>query len=112
LSVVAYPRLAAGPIEIGIGYLGRAGVKSKLSLVEQPAENDGIAGRAPRDRGQQHDGRFLNQHFTWKSFAQGERRRRQAAVALASRMASSSPIFRLDALLKAATRSAVAKPCC
>ena len=37
LSVVATHALAADPIEIGIGYLGQAGVKSKLSLVEQPA---------------------------------------------------------------------------
>ena len=44
LSVVTTQALAAGPVEIGIGYLGYAGVKSKLSLVEQPSENDGIAG--------------------------------------------------------------------
>ena len=44
LSVAASPVLAADPIEIGIGYLGRAGVKAKLSLVELPAENDGFAG--------------------------------------------------------------------
>ena len=36
LSVVASHALAADPIEIGIGYLGQAGIKSKLSLVEQP----------------------------------------------------------------------------
>jgi len=33
LSVVASHALAAEPIEIGIGYLGHAGVKAKLSLV-------------------------------------------------------------------------------
>ena len=42
--VAATHALAADPVEIGIGYLGRAGVQSKLSLVEQPAANDGIAG--------------------------------------------------------------------
>ena len=37
LSVATTPVLAADdPIEIGIGYLGRAGVKAKLSLVELP----------------------------------------------------------------------------
>src|SRR4029453_10258672 len=36
LSAVAAPVLAADPTEIGIGYLGRAGIKPKLSLVEQP----------------------------------------------------------------------------
>ena len=44
LCVVATQALAADVTEIGIGYLGRTGVKSKLSLVEQPSENDGIAG--------------------------------------------------------------------
>ena len=44
LSAAASPVFAADPIEIGIGYLGRAGVKAKLSLVELPAENDGFAG--------------------------------------------------------------------
>ena len=37
LGVVATHAFAAEPIEIGIGYLGHAGVKSKLSLLEQPA---------------------------------------------------------------------------
>ncbi len=32
LCIVATHALAADPIEIGIGYLGHAGVKSKLSL--------------------------------------------------------------------------------
>ena len=36
--------LAADPMEIGIGYLRRATVKPTLSLVEQPAADDGIAG--------------------------------------------------------------------
>ena len=44
LSAAASPVFAADPIEIGIGYLGRAGVKAKLSLLEVPAENDGFAG--------------------------------------------------------------------
>ena len=39
LSVATTPVFAADPVEIGIGYLGRAGVKPKLSLVELPAEN-------------------------------------------------------------------------
>src|SRR5882672_3377250 len=36
--------LAADPIEIGVGYIRRPAVKPALSLVEQPAENDGVAG--------------------------------------------------------------------
>src|SRR6195256_877224 len=64
LSVVAAPPLAADPVEIGIGYLGHAGVKSKLSLVEQPAENDGIAGARLAIEDNNTTGRFLNQRFT------------------------------------------------
>ena len=43
-GVLATAALAADPVEIGIGYLRRAAIKPALSLVEQPAENDGVAG--------------------------------------------------------------------
>ena len=64
LSIVATHALAADPVEIGIGYLGRAGLKAKLSLVEQPAENDGIAGARLAIEDNNTTGKFLNQHFT------------------------------------------------
>jgi hypothetical protein len=64
LSVATTPVLAADPIEIGIGYLGRAGVKAKLSLVELPAENDGLAGARLAIEDNNTTGKFLNQHFT------------------------------------------------
>src|SRR6266436_2753567 len=64
LSVVATHALAADPIEIGIGYLGHAGVQSKLSLVEQPSENDGVAGARLAIEDNNTTGKFLNQHFT------------------------------------------------
>src|SRR5260370_16783848 len=48
LSVLATTNaLAADPVEIGIGYLRRVAIKPTLSLVEQPAENDGVAGAPP-----------------------------------------------------------------
>ena len=62
--IAATPVLAADPIEIGIGYLGRAGVKAKLSLVELPAENDGLAGARLAVEDNNTTGKFLNQHFT------------------------------------------------
>jgi ABC transporter substrate binding protein (PQQ-dependent alcohol dehydrogenase system) len=62
--VVATPVLAADTLEIGIGYLGHAGVKAKLSLVEQPAENDGVAGARLAIEDNNTTGKFLNQHFT------------------------------------------------
>jgi ABC transporter substrate binding protein (PQQ-dependent alcohol dehydrogenase system) len=98
-----HPALAADPVEIGIGYLGRAGVKPKLSLVEQPAENDGVAGARLAIEDNNTTGKFLNQHFTLEEFG--------------SRMATTSPRRRwrspsrngfiiadlpADALLKAA----------
>ena len=64
LSVVATHALASDPIEIGVGYLRHAGVRSKLSLVEQPAENDGVAGARLAIQDNNTTGRFLNQHFT------------------------------------------------
>jgi len=64
LSVVATHALAADPIEIGIGYLRHAGVKSTLSLVAQPADNDGVAGALLAIEDNNTTGRFLNQHFT------------------------------------------------
>src|SRR6202162_3689384 len=64
ICIAATPVLAADPLEIGIGYLGHAGVKAKLSLVEQPAENDGVAGGGLAIEDNNTTGKFLNQHFT------------------------------------------------
>ena len=85
LSLVASHALAADMIEIGIGYLGHAGIKSKLSLVEQPAENDGIAGARLAIEDNNTTGKFLNQHFTleeiraegWRGCRQGGNRARR-----------------------------------
>lgn len=63
LSMVATPALAADPVEIHIGYLGHAGIKSTLSLVEQPADNDGIAGAHLGLEDNNTTGKFLNQRF-------------------------------------------------
>src|SRR4030088_905843 len=64
LGVVASHALAADPVEIGIGYLGRAGVQPKLSLIEQPSESDGVAGARLAIEDNNTTGKFLNQHFT------------------------------------------------
>src|SRR5258707_4784190 len=63
-GVLATSALAADPVEIGIGYLHRAGVKPTLSLVEQPAENDGLAGARLAIEDNNITGKFLNQRFT------------------------------------------------
>jgi ABC transporter substrate binding protein (PQQ-dependent alcohol dehydrogenase system) len=64
LSMVATQALAADPLEVGIGYLRHAGVKETLSLVEQPAENNGVAGVKLAIEDNNTTGKFLNQHFT------------------------------------------------
>src|SRR6267142_4487736 len=86
LGVLATSALAADPVEIGIGYLHRAGVKPTLSLVEQPAENDGLAGARLAIDDNNTTGKFLNQHFTLEEFRlkDGDDAAK-AAVALADR---------------------------
>ncbi|MBV9456189.1 MAG: ABC transporter substrate-binding protein [Bradyrhizobium sp.] len=64
VSMVATHALAADPLEVGIGYVRHAGVKETLSLVQQPAENNGIAGAKLAIEDNNTTGKFLNQHFT------------------------------------------------
>jgi ABC transporter substrate binding protein (PQQ-dependent alcohol dehydrogenase system) len=64
LSALVTGALAADPVEIGIGYLRRAGTRPTLSMVEQPAENDGVAGARLAIEDNNTTGKFLNQHFT------------------------------------------------
>jgi ABC transporter substrate binding protein (PQQ-dependent alcohol dehydrogenase system) len=63
MSTLVSSALAADPVEIGVGYIGRAGIKPTLSLVEQPAENDGVAGARLAMEDNNTTGKFLNQHF-------------------------------------------------
>jgi ABC transporter substrate binding protein (PQQ-dependent alcohol dehydrogenase system) len=86
LIALATSALAADPVEVGIGYLRRAGIKQTLSLVEQPAENDGVAGARLAIEDNNTTGKFLNQHFTLQEvhLKQGEDAS-QAALALADR---------------------------
>jgi ABC transporter substrate binding protein (PQQ-dependent alcohol dehydrogenase system) len=64
LSGLVTDALAADPVEIGIGYLRRAGIRPTLSMAEQPAENDGVAGARLAIEDNNTTGKFLNQHFT------------------------------------------------
>jgi ABC transporter substrate binding protein (PQQ-dependent alcohol dehydrogenase system) len=103
LSVVATHVLAADPIEIGIGYLGHAGVKSKLPLVEQPSDNDGIAGAQLAIEDNNTTGKFLNQRFTLEvvRLREGDDVAK-AATALAGRNGFIIADLPGDAVLKAA----------
>ncbi|MFT4115166.1 ABC transporter substrate-binding protein [Bradyrhizobium sp.] len=103
LSLAATQALAADPVEIGIGYLRLAAIRSTLSLVEQPAENDGTAGAKLAIEDNNTTGKFLNQHFTLE-----ERRLKngedavEAATALAAHNGFIIADLPADALLKVA----------
>src|SRR5258706_9267312 len=102
--IVATHALAAEPVDIGIGYLGHAGVRSTLSLVQQPADNDGLAGARLAIEDNNTTGKFLNQHFTLHEvrLKDGDDAAK-AAVALADRdIAFVITDLPADALLKAA----------
>ncbi|CCD96184.1 conserved exported hypothetical protein [Bradyrhizobium sp. ORS 375] len=55
---------AADPVDIAIGYLGRAGVPQTLSPLDQPAADDGVAGAKLAIEDNNTTGKFLNQRFT------------------------------------------------
>ncbi|GGI18613.1 ABC transporter substrate-binding protein [Bradyrhizobium guangdongense] len=101
LALAATQALAADPIEIGVGYLGVAGTKSTLSLVEQPAQNDGVAGAHLAIEDNNTTGKFLNQHFTLEEhrIEEGEDPV-QAATALAEKNSFIILDLPADALLK------------
>jgi ABC transporter substrate binding protein (PQQ-dependent alcohol dehydrogenase system) len=104
LGALANAALAADPVEIGIGYISRAGIKPALSLVEQPAENDGVAGARLAIEDNNTTGKFLNQRFTLEEVRlKGDDEAAKAAIALADRnigfIIADVPA---DALLKAA----------
>src|SRR5258708_22530232 len=101
--IAATPALAAEPAEIGVGYLGHAGIRSTLSLVQQPADNDGIAGARLAIEDNNTTGKFLNQHFTLQEvrLKDGEDVA-QAASTLAEHNGFIIADLPADALLKAA----------
>jgi ABC transporter substrate binding protein (PQQ-dependent alcohol dehydrogenase system) len=104
LNALVTTAFAADPVEITVGYLRRAGVRPTLSMVEQPAENDGVAGARLAMDDNNTTGKFLNQHFTLEEFRlkDGDDAAK-AAVALADRnIAFIITDLPADSLLKAA----------
>src|SRR5438309_936664 len=103
LVVLATAAQAADPVEIGIGYLRRAVFKPTLSLVEQPAENDGVAGARLAIEDNNTTGKFLNQHFLLQEIRLGEGDdAAKAAAELAGRNGFIIADLPADALLKVA----------
>jgi ABC transporter substrate binding protein (PQQ-dependent alcohol dehydrogenase system) len=103
LCLAAMQALAADPVMIGVGYLGLAGTRSTLSLVEQPADNDGVAGAKLAIEDNNTTGKFLNQRFTLdeRRIKEGEDVI-QAATALAEHNGFIITDLPADALLKVA----------
>lgn len=103
LCLAAVQALAADPVTISVGYLGVAGTRSTLSLVEQPTDNDGVAGAKLAIEDNNTTGKFLGQRFTLE-----ERRIKegedvvQAATALAEHNGFIVTDLPADALLKVA----------
>src|SRR5437762_2302314 len=103
LSLLVTSALAADPVEIGIGYISRAGIKPTLSIVEQPAENDGVAGARLAIEDNNTTGKFLNQRFALEErrIKEGEDAV-QAATDLAAHNGFIIADLPADALLKVA----------
>jgi ABC transporter substrate binding protein (PQQ-dependent alcohol dehydrogenase system) len=103
ICIAATQARAAEPVEIGIGYLGHAGVRSTLSLVQQPSDNDGIAGANLAIEDNNTTGKFLNQHFTLQDVRLKDGQDvAQAATALAEHNSFIIVDLPPDDLLKAA----------
>ncbi|WP_315811372.1 MULTISPECIES: ABC transporter substrate-binding protein [unclassified Bradyrhizobium] len=64
LIAAATAASAADPVDIAIGYLGRANVRQTLSPLDQPAADDGVAGAKLAIEDNNTTGKFLNQRFT------------------------------------------------
>jgi ABC transporter substrate binding protein (PQQ-dependent alcohol dehydrogenase system) len=56
--------VADQPLEIKIGYLHQAPSRIRISLIDVPAANDGLAGAQLATEDDNATGRFLNQHYT------------------------------------------------
>jgi ABC transporter substrate binding protein (PQQ-dependent alcohol dehydrogenase system) len=86
VGALASAALAAAPVEIKIGYLSRAGSKPTLSLVEQPADNDGVAGARLAIEDNNTTGGFQNQHLSLDEIKlKGDDDPAKAVIALADR---------------------------
>jgi ABC transporter substrate binding protein (PQQ-dependent alcohol dehydrogenase system) len=96
--------LSDQPLEIKIGYLRQAPSRIRISLIDVPAANDGVAGAQLATEDNNATGRFLNQRYTLIDKAIGENDDPTAAVNALADQGVSFIVTSLDAdrLLKAA----------
>jgi ABC transporter substrate binding protein (PQQ-dependent alcohol dehydrogenase system) len=64
ILLFAWTAASADPAEIKLGYLRRAEPKTRLSLIDIPAENNGVAGAQVAIDDNNTTGKFLNQRFS------------------------------------------------
>jgi ABC transporter substrate binding protein (PQQ-dependent alcohol dehydrogenase system) len=100
----AWTAASADPAEIKLGYLRRTEPKTRLSLVDIPADNNGVAGAQLALDDNNTTGKFLNQRFSLEEVRLGDNDdAAAAALALADRGVSLVLAdLPADALLKAA----------
>jgi ABC transporter substrate binding protein (PQQ-dependent alcohol dehydrogenase system) len=96
--------LSDQPLEIKIGYLRQAPSRIKISLIDVPAGNDGLAGAQLAIEDDNTTGRFLNQHYTLVETLLGEGDDPVAAMNALADQGASFIVTSLDAdrLLKVA----------
>ena len=96
--------LSDQPLEIKIGYLRQAPSRIKISLIDVPAGNDGLAGAQLAIEDDNTTGRFLHQHYTLVETLLGEGDDPVAAMNALADQGASFIVTSLDAdrLLKVA----------
>jgi ABC transporter substrate binding protein (PQQ-dependent alcohol dehydrogenase system) len=96
--------LSDQPLEIKVGYLREAPSRLKISLMDVPAANDGLAGAQLAIEDNNTTGRFLNQHYTLIETLLGEGDDPVAAMNALADQGASFIVTSLDAdrLLKTA----------
>jgi ABC transporter substrate binding protein (PQQ-dependent alcohol dehydrogenase system) len=96
--------LSDQPLEIKIGYLRQAPSRIRISLIDVPAANDGLAGAQLAIEDNNATGRFLDQRYTLIEKSLGENDDPVAAMNALAEQGASFIVTSLDAdrLLKAA----------
>ena len=64
LCTMLWPAVAAEPLKVPLGYLARPETVETISLLDQPAANNGVAGAQLAVQDNNTTGRFLNQSFS------------------------------------------------
>ena len=96
--------LSDQPLEIKIGYLHQAPSRIRISLIDVPAANDGLAGAQLGTEDDNATGRFLNQRYTLIEKLVGEKDDPAEAMNALAQQGASFIVTSLDAdrLLKVA----------